>query len=416
LFATAVLAQDHPVVSGRAVLCAGGTVNEAPADLVVSGCPPPAPPIDPAPAGCICENDCYRGDDAPYEEYASYADNNNWLYDIAGDGQCDDVRDDPASPLSSTNRNFCEWGHDCLDCGPRCPSAASARKDPHFRFAHGGRADIRGYHDKVFNFLSAKNVSFNVRISEADFHWRDRLVHGTKMSAAYWVMRSSPSGSLVFVEYAGARNSSGATVHVKWNKQGGETWSKVKVTAGKPFARENLRVSLSEERSLSVISDRWALSARISPFPFAKLNPNQVLLDVQAMPKYDADHDVVAPHGLFGQTFDGDDIAVSGATDDLDQRDSREPSSPSEVKTTAQGEGAIEGTIDDYVLADRWSTQFKYSRFDATAARPRDASKLAGRKTKRSHGKSGTQNTGVEQPPIVSANTQESDAEALARA
>ena len=125
---------------------------------------------------------------------------------------------------------------------------------------------------------------------------------------------------------------------------------------------------------------------------------------------------VVAPHGLFGQTFDGDDIAVSGATDDLDQRDSREPSSPSEVTTAAQGEGAIEGTIDDYVLTDRWSTQFKYSRFDATAARPRDASKLAGRKTKRSHGKSGTQNTGVEQPPIVSANAQESDAEALARA
>ena len=34
------------------------------------------------------------------------------------------------------------------------------------------------------------------------------------------------------------------------------------------------------------------------------------LLDVQLNPLYDADHDVVAPHGLIGQSWDGDGVGV----------------------------------------------------------------------------------------------------------
>merc|ERR1719263_1886228 len=38
------------------------------------------------------------------------------------------------------------------------PPVSKARKDPHFHFAHGGRADIRGEAGAVYNLLSAKNV------------------------------------------------------------------------------------------------------------------------------------------------------------------------------------------------------------------------------------------------------------------
>ena len=46
----------------------------------------------------------------------------------------------------------------------------------------------------------------------------------------------------------------------------------------------------------------------------------------------------------------------------------------------AMGEGAIEGAAADYAIdaADPFSTEFKYSRFHATHASPRDVSALTG--------------------------------------
>lgn len=52
-----------------------------------------------------------------------------------------------------------------------------ASKDPHFHFAHGGRADIRGEDGGIYNFLSAKNVTMNVEFAAADFVWSHRTVH-----------------------------------------------------------------------------------------------------------------------------------------------------------------------------------------------------------------------------------------------
>merc|ERR1711971_1181974 len=86
---------------------------------------------------------------------------------------------------------------------------------------------------------------------------------------------------------------------------------------------------------------------------------------------YDADSDVVAPHGIFGQAYDGDKLAVNGAVD----------SDRASVSTTkAQAEGAIEGTWTDYKMESKFSTTFKYTRFDVTSAKPRDVSKLTGMK------------------------------------
>eukprot|EP00965_Chrysotila_dentata_P074802 2471616-Pleurochrysis_carterae.AAC.1 len=37
-----------------------------------------------------------------------------------------------------------------------------------------------------------------------------------------------------------------------------------------------------------------------------------------------------------------------------------------------QAEGALEGAWEEYMVSSPFSTNFKYSRFDATAAKPRD--------------------------------------------
>ena len=45
------------------------------------------------------------------------------------------------------------------DTQPGDQGGSTGRKDPHFRFGHGDRADIRGEHGAIYNLLSAKNVS-----------------------------------------------------------------------------------------------------------------------------------------------------------------------------------------------------------------------------------------------------------------
>ena len=49
-------------------------------------------------------------------------------------------------------------------CQGNCKKPVVARKDPHLYLPHGGRADFRGEHNKIFNFLSAKGISFNVKM------------------------------------------------------------------------------------------------------------------------------------------------------------------------------------------------------------------------------------------------------------
>ena len=46
--------------------------------------------------------------------------------------------------------------------------------------------------------------------------------------------------------------------------------------------------------------------------------------------------------------------------------------------TSAQGEGAIEGSVEDYIVdpKDPFSTAFKFGRFEATVALPRNISQL----------------------------------------
>ena len=117
---------------------------------------------------------------------------------------------------------------------------------------------------------------------------------------------------------------------------------------------------------VSINTTRWLVEAQTRPFRSFR---GMTLLNFQLTPLYDADHDVVAPHGLIGQSWDGDDVAINGARDDY---------ATNEVTTKAMAEGAIEGTAADYEVDDKFSTQFKYSRFDAISAKPRDVSMLTG--------------------------------------
>ena len=101
--------------------------------------------------------------------------------------------------------------------------------------------------------------------------------------------------------------------------------------------------------------------------------------EVSATPRFDADRAKVAPHGLIGQSYDGDQYGVLGKTDGY-------ATSSNEATTHAMGEGAIEGVAADYEMPSNYATAFKFSRFGLKAAPPRDVSALGGKKIRRVDG------------------------------
>ena len=66
---------------------------------------------------------------------------------------------------------------------PPMPPAqpTDVNKDPHLRFAHGGRADFRGRNRRIYNFFSAPGLSLNLKTEEAGDEERRR---GTTAASA----------------------------------------------------------------------------------------------------------------------------------------------------------------------------------------------------------------------------------------
>jgi hypothetical protein len=84
------------------------------------------------------------------------------------------------------------------------------------------------------------------------------------------------------------------------------------------------------------------------------------------------------PHGIIGQSWDGDDLGIDGAKDNYTYN----PDSPM-VITKAQAEGAIEGKASDYKMKGPFDTNTLFSRYKKihkNICPPRDISKLTGKR------------------------------------
>jgi len=241
---------------------------------------------------------------------------------------------------------------------------------------HGGG----GENGTVYNLVSAKNVSFNAQFVYDDFKLPRKVVHGSYIGMVFWTIRTyCPT-----CDNWGPKRRS-RIITVQFNASSRQPNPAVVRELGKPAAHhvydgagtwhaDNVQVSIHGHGRTVVVSDgRWKFSVTSKEFPNAAANPDRMLLHVKVDTLYDADHDVVAPHGLIGQSYDGDDMGVDGAQDDY-------RNGGTEMSTSAQAEGAIEGTGADYKLESAFATNFKYSRFDAERAAPRDLSTLKGRR------------------------------------
>lgn len=235
----------------------------------------------------------------------------------------------------------------------------------------------------MYNLLSARNLSFNALFEYSDFVMPHKLVKGSFMAnvgvvARTWCATSSASycpnwsgrSRLVHIEF-NATHPAGAA-HTALLRERGMPDT---VVDGTGTHVDNVFVQTREHQqatSLIVNTGRWRLSATAKHFPNPEANPGRMLLHVDVAARYDADHDEVAPHGLIGQSYDGDNLAVDGAQDDYRM-------GGSVMETAAQAEGAIEGAAEDYRMsAQPFATAFAFSRFDATSAPHRDVAALTG--------------------------------------
>lgn len=88
-----------------------------------------------------------------------------------------------------------------------------------------------------------------------------------------------------------------------------------------------------------------------------------------------------APHGIVGQSYDGDGMGISGRLDDYTYNGSNPV-----ITTAAMAEGAIEGSATDYVLQHPFETHFRYDRFHhrlSDTCPPRDTRRLSGPRSRR---------------------------------
>lgn len=233
------------------------------------------------------------------------------------------------------------------------PTWTGAKQDPHLTLAHGGRADFRGCDGCLFNFLSARDLSVNVKTEAAIFTVAGILVYGTFLTEVHVAFLDRPKGVWLNASYWAQEVGKGRTVNGS--------------CGGAPFKMgpKQCQAALikTEYGSARVELPEWELNI-VARRVWNRVDGPKHRLDL-AMKPTAAEHDLSAwPHGIIGQSYDGDGKAISGKQDNY---------SAAVVMTEAMAEGAIEGVASDYRVASAFETAFKYSRFDATMAtsRPR---------------------------------------------
>ena len=253
-------------------------------------------------------------------------------------------------------------------CSSRSPPPvagpiASIKGDPHIRGAHGDRADFKGEHLGIYVVLSTKLLSLAVQFEHDKFFTRHSKmwVKGSWIRHAYWTIRTS-GGRLLKIELDAH--------HPKFN---GSATAQVSVFEDVHFSFDH--------KTLTVRTPTWRTKAEVTKgWPhWGKLRMN-----IEVQPLYDTATDMVAPHGLLGQTYDEDGIPTHGKRDSYEMLDNGFPTRSRQgiggiVTTRAKAEGAIEGTAEMYRVKHAFDTKFLFSRFGLRYAPPRNVSMLRGR-------------------------------------
>ena len=221
-------------------------------------------------------------------------------------------------------------------------SSSKVAGDPHLHFAGGRRADFRGTPGVTFALLSAPGVAANVHIEAADFMLGGALIHGTYMTE-------------LTIRCGDVLMSHNATNATKW----GFGWQATQLRCSPKDAVQNVHPYNARRcgADASVVvryatatfqCGKWTLSSTVQPVA-RYVSGASKNLDIKITGSSKA-------HGLIGQNMDASS-SRDGALDVYPY--------VGEYTTKAQAQGAIDGTYMDYAVSSAFSTEFKYSLFDA---------------------------------------------------
>jgi hypothetical protein len=243
--------------------------------------------------------------------------------------------------------------------------------EPRLRFAYGGTADFLGQNNTIFNILSYPNISVSMKTVFTDSLMpRPSIVHGSFFTEAFVKLRSNNS-NIVNIEIL--PDEKGFRVC----DENGNTVSKSYIGEWKDFQKDNLRV-LSKVNSVLVRANGWDMNFTKTKVEFPLPNTLTSRLNLFLKTITDSHHQHVygvanterySPHGLLGQSFDANKLAVNGPETNYNAV---------QVYMKEQAEGVIEGIYKDYIVPNKFSTDYKFSRFDLDKFYPeRDISKLS---------------------------------------
>jgi hypothetical protein len=197
-------------------------------------------------------------------------------------------------------------------------------------------------------------------------------VHGSHLTEAYATLTTA-HGMRVHAAFGAARSHK---AHVRVLEGAGGDVVLLDTVLAKddgPIEVGDVRVQVHAAAPVAVVvqNAHWKYTVTPGTYRTAADGAPHTRIDVAIDALTDPLLAQVAPHGLIGQGFDG--LHIDGKTD------SYQADKDGGFTTYAQGQGAIEGSIDDYLVqpqTDPFSTDFKFSRYTKRAAAPRSTSKL----------------------------------------
>ena len=236
------------------------------------------------------------------------------------------------------------------------PPSASATGDPHLSLAYGGKADFRGTPGAYFNLLSALGLSLNVLFVGAMFKLRELTVDGSFMTEAHLAL-GTLSGKRLLVTYDAGRLGPSQAAHDMVTATCGDE-ATVAIGPKAVVECDEVRASI-DASTLTVATGEWLVKVTGQPV-YGRLSGPAHRLDVALEPLVAEEKFAAKPHGLVGQSYDGSKVPRYGRVDQYPPLEV-----PADFTTAAMAEGAIEGVAADYQVADKYATQFKFSRFAA---------------------------------------------------
>lgn len=212
--------------------------------------------------------------------------------------------------------------------------------------AYNGRADFRGAERTLFNYVSSEYTNVNVLIEVATYKLRDAVVNGTFVTEAH-VRVSDHTKLSVYASRLNANNYA-------WNFVDAYCRDDL-FTLGphSTFACDDGTTVRVDYSTVYVHTPDWDVVVGGRPV-YDRLAGVRHRLDTSFAPVQNR----VGYHGLIGQSYDGTGVPRIGKQDVYPAR--------GYFVTSAMAEGAIEGVADDYRVASRFDTAFRFSVFGRT--------------------------------------------------